>query len=335
MLVSIIIPTWNRLGLLHSVLTSLDEQTLTDFRSSVEVLVVDNGSTDQSADFAREWGARVIGFDENVGFARAVNAGIATAAGDWLFILNNDVTLAPDYLARLLDEALRTGSDFATGKILMADDRQLLEGSFDLVSRGGYAWRCGYGHRDAALWSAPRRIWWAPMTAALFHRRLFDSLGALDISFGSYYEDVDFGLRCAEAGFRGVYVPEAIVFHIGSATFGKRSGRVYYWSARNQLLLLGKHLDTRTAFESFWPIVTGQTLALLAGAKHGHFLASLTGKLAAVWPAVRALLQAKPKAAEAQAILKQSEEQIFELQASLGFDLYWRLYFTLNGRRGK
>lgn len=313
-------------------LSSLLNQTLPDFRSSVEVIVVDNGSRDQSAALAEGWGARVIRFEENVGFARAVNAGIAAAAGDWLLILNNDVTLAPDYIARVLQEAARTGSEFAAGKILMADDHRTLEGSFDLVSRGGYAWRCGYGHQDGELWARPRQISWAPMTAALFHRRLFETLGVLDVSFGSYYEDVDFGLRCAEAGFRGIYVPDAIVFHVGSATLGKRSAPVYYWSARNQILLLAKHLDLPTALHGFWPILVGQSLALLAGAKHGHFIASIRGKLAAVAPALRALRRPKPRAREAYRILEQSEQEIRDLQAALGFDLYWRLYFKLTGR---
>ncbi len=331
--VSIVIPTWNRPDLLETVLASLGRQTLTDFQTSVEVIVVDNGSRDNSAALAETWGARVIRFPRNFGFARAVNAGIAAATAEWILILNNDVTLAPDYLTRLLDEALGSGADFATGKILMADDRQTLEGSFDLVSRGGYAWRCGYGHRDSELWSSPRSIFWAPMTAALFHRRLFDSLGALDAGYGSYYEDVDFGLRCAEAGFRGVYVPNAVAVHIGSATLGKRSARVYYWSARNQVLLIAKHLDLPTILRGIWPILVGQSLALMAGAKHGHFFASALGKAAALGPALRELWRPKPRSADAYRILEQSEREIRALQTALGFDLYWRLYFALTGWR--
>jgi GT2 family glycosyltransferase len=334
LLVSIIIPTWNRRDLLEAVLDTIRAQELPDVGSSPEVIVVDNGSRDNSAALAAESGARVIRFDRNEGFARAVNAGIEASKGEWIFILNNDVTLEPDYLARLLKAAVSTGSDFAAGKILMADDRLTLEGSFDLVSRGGYAWRCGYGQRDSSTWNQQRQIFWAPMTAALFHRRLFDSLGALDVVYGSYYEDVDFGLRCATAGFKGVYVPGAIVFHVGSATLGKRSARVYYWSARNQVLLLAKHLDVPTALRAFWPILVGQSLALLAGAKHGHLLASTWGKLAALGPALRELMRSKACASEAYRILGQSEREIFELQSSLGFDLYWRLYFALTGALG-
>ncbi len=328
LLVSIIIPTWNRADLLECVLKSLGDQT----HSQREVIVVDNGSSDNSGTLAAATGAKVIRLEKNRGFAEAVNLGIRAASGDWLLILNNDVTLQPDYIERLMRTAASDGCDFATGKIVMADAPDLLEGSFDLVSRGGYAWRCGYGRPDALIWSQARRIAWAPMTAALFHRRVFDFLGLLDVTYRSYYEDVDFGLRCAKAGFGGCYDPKAIVRHVGSATLGRRSARVYYWSARNQLLLLGKHYDAASACRAAWPIVVGQLLALLAGAKHGHFLASLAGKIAALGPATRALLAKKTGGPEAYRILDESEGEIKALQELLGFDPYWRLYFRMIGR---
>ncbi len=327
-LVSIIIPTWNRIDLLKSVLKSVGEQTY----SRHEVIVVDNGSSDGSGSMAAATGAHVLRLEENRGFAEAVNRGIRAAKGDWLLILNNDVTLQCDYIERLVETATLEGCDFAAGKILMADAPDTLEGSFDLVSRGGYAWRCGYGRPDAPLWSQARRIRWAPMTAALFNRRVFDFLGLLDVTYRSYYEDVDFGLRCAKAGFWGRYVPSAVVYHVGSATLGKRSARVYFWSARNQLVLLAKHYDAASAWRAGWPIVAGQLLALLAGAKHGHFLASLAGKVAALGPAAQAFMANKTGGPEAYRVLDESEGEIKALQDLLGFDLYWRLYFRLVGR---
>lgn len=328
LLVSIIIPSWNRADLLESVLKSVGEQTY----PRREVIVVDNGSSDGSGVVAAATGARVIRLEENRGFAEAVNQGIRAAAGEWLLLLNNDVTLQSDYIERLVESATLEGCAFATGKILMSDSAGVLEGSFDLVSRGGYAWRCGYGRPDAPVWSQARRIRWAPMTAALFHRGVFDFLGLLDVTYRSYYEDVDFGLRCAKAGLWGLYDPAAVVHHVGSATLGRRSARVYFWSARNQLLLLAKHYDAATALRAAWPVVIGQLLALLAGAKHGHFLASLAGKAAALGPAARALMVAKTGGPEAYRVLDESEGEIKALQESLGFDLYWRVYFRLVGR---
>jgi GT2 family glycosyltransferase len=324
-LVSVVIPTWNRADLLAAVLGNLAQQHL----SSLEIIVVDNGSTDHSASLARTSGAVVIALPTNRGFAEAVNRGIQAARGDWVFILNNDVTLEPSYLEQLVAAAEAHGAKFATGKIVMTDAPETLEGTFDLVSRGGYAWRCGYGRPDSPLWSVPRAISWAPMTAALFSRSLFDFLGGLDVSYRSYYEDVDFGLRCAKAGIRGVYVPGAVARHIGSATLGRHSSRVYFWSARNQLLLLAKHYNLATACRAAWSILVGQTLALVAGARHRHFWASFAGKVAALGPGLPALLKKKADALAAYRILKESEAEIQRLQSALGFDLYWRWYFRL------
>jgi GT2 family glycosyltransferase len=140
---------------------------------------------------------------------------------------------------------------------------------------------------------------------------------------------VDFGLRCAKAGVRGVYVPSAVARHVGSATLGKRSSGVYFWSARNQLLLLARHYDLPTACRAAWAILVGQALALVAGARHRHFWASFCGKVAALGPGVPALLGKKADARAAYRILKESEAEIQRLQSALGFDLYWRWYFRL------
>src|SRR5579863_5532283 len=107
-----VIPTWNRRDLLLKLFESLAVQT----RRFDEIIVVDNGSTDDSAELAQRAGAKVLRLGRNLGFAAAVNRGIEAADADWVAILNNDVTFEPDWLEKLLrasDEAW-----FATGKIL-------------------------------------------------------------------------------------------------------------------------------------------------------------------------------------------------------------------------
>ena len=214
--VAAVIPTWNRRDLLVTLLKSLNAQT----RPFEEIIVVDNGSTDDSADLAERAGSKVLRLGQNLGFAAAVNRGIDATDADWVAILNNDVTLEPDWLANLLEAAALEDTWFATGKILRAGNPSLVDGTFDEVSRGACASRCGSGKPDGPVWNQPRRIRLAPMTAAIFKRQLFRDLGGLDESFGSYMEDVDFGLRCALAGREGLYVPSAVAYHRGSATLG-------------------------------------------------------------------------------------------------------------------
>ncbi|MGC2659562.1 MAG: glycosyltransferase family 2 protein [Bryobacteraceae bacterium] len=323
--ISAIIPSWNRADLLRGILPNLRAQT----RPPDEILVVDNGSSDGSAGEARELGAEVISLEANCGFAGAVNEGIRKAAGEWLLILNNDVVLEPDWLEVLLAGALRERAWFAAGKLLNHGNSKLIDGTWDLLSRAAYAWRCGYGRPDSAIWSVRKKIAFAPMTAAIFHRSVFEQIGLLETRFESYYEDVDFGVRCAVAGFTGIYEPGAVARHMGKATLGKGSHRVFYLTARNQVYILAKHYSGHTLRRYWWAILVGQMLGVAAAAKHGHFGAAIRGKWDGLkgWKVFRSQLSKTSDAVEAA--LTQSERAICDLQREIGFDPYWRVYFSL------
>jgi GT2 family glycosyltransferase len=330
--VSAIIPTWNRADLLASILANLGQLT----RPPEQVIVVDNGSSDGSCSVAREAGAELLGFTENRGFAVAVNEGIRRATSDWVLIVNNDVVLAPDWLERILGALNATGASFGVGKLLRQEDRTHLDGSWDLLSRGAYAWRCGYEKLDGGVWSQRRTVAFAPMTAAMFHRSVFERVGLIDERFESYYEDVDFGLRCARAGISGIYEPAAVASHSSKTTFGRKGSRVYFLSSRNQVFLLAKHYSPALLRRLLWPVLVGQTLAVLAAAKQGHLFAAIRGKWAALW--MWSSLRPRDTESEersgasvgsVQQIVTESESQIRSLQEKVGFDPYWRLYFSL------
>ena len=277
--VAAVIPTWNRRDLLVTLLKSLNAQT----RPFEEIIVVDNGSTDDSADLAERAGSKVLRLGRNLGFASAVNRGIDATQAEWVAILNNDVTLEPDWLANLLEAAAPEDTWFATGKILQAGNPSLVDGTFDEVSRGACASRCGSGKPDGPLWNQPRRIRLAPMTAAIFKKQLFRDLGGLDESFGSYMEDVDYGLRCALASREGLYVPSAVAYHRGSATLGEWNKDTVWRIARNQVLLTAKHFHGQPR----WPIMAGQLLWGLLALRHGRGWAFIRGKLAGMREARR------------------------------------------------
>jgi GT2 family glycosyltransferase len=329
--VAAVVPQWNRRDLLQILLANLAEQT----RPFDEIIVVDNGSTDDSAAVAAQAGANVIRLERNQGFAAAVNRGIEAArnqtiAADWIAILNNDVTLSPDWLATLLatvEKDVANGNAwFATGKTLRASDPSRIDGAFDAISRGACACRCGSGKPDGPFWNQPRRIRMAPMTAALFQRPLFEEIGSLDESFESYLEDVDFGLRCAIADRWGVYVPTALAYHQGSSTWGHWNKYSVRLIARNQLLLTAKHF----AGLSRWPIVAGQLLWGLVALCHGCAGAYLQGKMAGMRVA-RSIPAQRPSSENIQALVEESEKTILEVQLQTGFDRYWRAYFWLQG----
>lgn len=331
--VSAIIPTWNRADLLRSILKNLAEQT----RPVDQVIVVDNGSVDDTPHVIAEFAMDSIVFPENRGFAVAVNEGIRQAKSDWLLIVNNDVVLDAEWLERLLTTAEQEQASFAAGKLLRPDSGGVVDGSWDLVSRAAYAWRCGYGRPDGAVWSTRRRIFFAPMTAALFHRHVFEQIGLLDERFESYYEDVDFGIRCMLAGIEGIYDPAAVALHKSKTTFGKNDYRVMFLSARNQVFLLAKHYPEKTLRKFAWPILVGQVLAVIAAGRHGHFVTALRGKWQGVrrWREIRSTAEPDSGRHPTRAVgavenaLARSEREIRRLQVEIGFDPYWRLYFHL------
>jgi GT2 family glycosyltransferase len=324
--VSAVIPTWNRVDLLRTILENLQTQS----EPPSQIVVVDNGSQDNSCDVARRFGVDLLAFPENRGFAVAVNEGIRHATGDWILIANNDVVLQRDWLAKALRAAREEEALFVVGKLLRPDGEDKIDGSWDLISRAAYAWRSGYGKPDGPVWSARRRVYSAPMTAALFHRSVFDRIGLLETRFESYYEDVDFGIRCALAGVSGVYEPSVVATHMSKTTLGKSSYRVYFLSARNQVLILAKYYSVKTLLRFAWPILVGQCLSLLAAAKQRNFIAALRGKWAALklWRKFRTTADAMSRR-QIEAAFSQSEREIQSLQKQVGFDPYWKLYFSL------
>jgi GT2 family glycosyltransferase len=333
MTVAAVVPHWSRRDLLQALLTNLRTQT----RAFDEIIVVDNGSADDSAAVAERAGAKVVRLERNLGFAAAVNQGIQTANADWIAILNNDVTLTPEWLGTLLAAAASEDAWFATGKTLMASDPSRIngahiDGTFDAISRGACAYRCGSGKPDGPVWNQARRIRMAPMTAGLFRRRLFEDIGSLDEVFESYLEDVDFGIRCAIHGRWGIYVPAARAYHQGSSTWGRWNKYSVRLMARNQVLLTVKYFGGL----SRWPIVVGQLLWGLVALCHGCAGAYLQGKMAGMRVA-RTLPSQKPASGNIEAVrnieafIRESEQTILEIQRQTGFDRYWRAYFWLLG----
>jgi GT2 family glycosyltransferase len=321
MRVSAVIPNWNGLHYLRTLFESMAGQGFT------EVILVDNGSHDGSAEWAETNGARVIRFGSNRGFAAAVNAGAGAAAGDAIAILNNDVRLDANWLPRLVD-ALRPQYSLACGKVFRAGSEGQLDATFDALSRAGTALRCGHGRPDGPFWNSPREIRFIPLTAALVRRDTFQSAGGLDEEFESYLEDIDFGLRCAALGIRSIYVPEAVAWHVGSGTLGHWSAKTVRQLSRNQVYLLARHYPADVLRRFAWKIVVGQLLWGVVAARNFRTLVWLFGKLEGLghFRAIR-----RPGWHGVAEVVAESERMIRDVQAGTGTDPYWRLYFALTG----
>jgi hypothetical protein len=310
---TVVTPVWNRKELLETFFAAIGAQT----QHIDEVIVVDNGSTDGAPEECERRGARVLRMGENAGFARAVNRGIRAARTELVAVLNNDIELEPDYLERLARAVASGGVWFASGKILSAHNRRRIDGAWDEMARSCCAWRAGHGREDGPVFSRARRVWSVPATAAVYRRALFERLGYFDDRFESYLEDIEFGLRCALAGYGGRYQPDAVAYHVGSATLGTWHRETVRRIARNQVFLAARY----TGFT--WAVFAGQALWGLGALRRGCLGPWLRGKREG-WQARERFVRS---AAE---VLASSEQEILALQRTVGWDAYWRVYFFLS-----
>ena len=332
MTVSVVIPHRDRADLLERVLSCLSNQRLPG-DTSLEVIVVDNGSSDGSADVAAAHGARSILLGSNQGVSKALNRGIEASGGAWIAVLNNDVDLASDWLAVMLEAAQRADAWFVTGKVYETGGAGVLDGTGDAVCRGGTAWRLGHGKLDGPEYSRPRSTYFPSATAALFRREFFDLAGLFDESFFAYLEDVDLGMRAAALGLAGVYVPDALAWHRGSATSGRWSSRSVSWITRHQLLLIAKHYSEALLLRFALPVLAAQLLWAALALSRGRFRAWLAGIVLGLRDC-RAHWRPRSRRGEEglAAALRAGEGEIAALQLAGGWDSYWRWYFRLVGQ---
>ncbi len=276
------IPNWNGRRFLQACLTSLRKQSFRNF----ETLLIDNGSMDGSLDFtARNFPeVRTIPLGENRGFSVAVNAGIGASRTGLVALLNNDTEQDPEWLASLARAADKhPEAGFFASKLVDFHDRRFLDGAGDALRLSGLPYRLGHGERDRRQFDAPGYVFGACAAAALYRRDMLEEVGLFDENFVSYCEDADLSFRAQLAGYRCRYVPEAVVYHMGSAsTGGKRSPTATRLGTRNSFSLLVKNLPLSAVPHVAPFFLAGQLVRLLTAAATGSLRAHLDG-LAGAW----------------------------------------------------
>jgi GT2 family glycosyltransferase len=222
-------------------LPSLRDQTYSD----VEVVVVDNGSRDDSLNWlAEHWPqARVVALPDNVGVTPALNECLRAATGEYVFLLNNDMELQPgclDELVRALDALPQAG--VVVPKLLEFYDRAVIDGAGDIYTWGGEAHRRGKGERDQGQYDEPGVVFSACGGAALYRRSVIEEVGGFDERFFANGEDTDWSFRAQLAGHPCHYVPSAVAYHMGSATLGAGpSDFGLYHNWRNSIWVVAKN----------------------------------------------------------------------------------------------
>jgi GT2 family glycosyltransferase len=183
-----------------------------------------------------------ISLPDNEGTTGSINRAVAATESRYVLLLNNDIELEPGYLAMLvaiLEADPQIG--FATGKLLRATQRTHLDGAGDAMLTAGAAYRLGNLDRDNGQYERQMPVLSGCGAAVLYRRQAFVESGGLDPDFFAYLDDLDLALRAQLLGYGGWYVPDAVAYHIGSATLGNTlHPRVIEYVTRNQIYLLIK-----------------------------------------------------------------------------------------------
>ncbi len=260
--VTVIIPNYNGRAFLEPCLEALGRQICREF----ELLVVDNGSTDDSVEWLKERGIPAICLKENTGFSGAVNVGILQAKTPYVLLLNNDTEPEPEFVGELLRSIRRSKKIFAvSSKMIQFYNRDLMDDAGDMYSVVGWAYQRGVGQSSAG-YNRPCQVFSACAGAAIYRRKVFETIGYFDEKHFCYLEDIDVCWRAKIFGYHNLYCPTAVVYHVGSGTSGSKYNEFKVkLAARNNIYLNYKNMP--------WPQLGLNALFLAAGigVKYGFF----------------------------------------------------------------
>lgn len=280
--VAVVIPSWNSADLLPDCLGSLSEQGV-----ELETVVVDNGSSDGTLEYLRAQGVRHIALPRNLGFAAAVNRGVAETTAPAVLVLNADAVLKPDAVVRLLDAL---GADPGLGgvqpRILQLEqggarnvDSARLYSAGQALTADGRGFELGAGEAQSDRYLQPREVFGVCGAACLLRRGLLDELGGYDERYFSFYEDVDLNVRGRIAGRYFAYVPDAVAWHLGNASWIAEAPQPSAWNAR---LVARNRIATQAKFmplQALPRILAVELGALARAATQRRLRATLRGKL--------------------------------------------------------
>ena len=279
-LVSIIIVTWNGRAHLDVCLSAVAAQ----YGVESETILVDNGSTDGTAEYVRDrypW-VRLVLLPTNRGFAGGNNAGVREARGALIAFLNNDTAATAGWLRELIsgiDEA--AGFALVTSRIVYMHDPSTIDSAGDGVLRWGGAFKRHHG-APAHLADESREVFGVCGAACAMPKTVFQELGGFDEDFFASHEDVDLSYRARLRGYRCRYVASAIVHHRGSSTLGRISAFAVFQGQRNLEWMYLKNTPASLLVRTFAGHLLYNAAAAAYFARAGLLGTFLRAKMAAV-----------------------------------------------------
>jgi len=251
-MISVIIPNWNGKQFLAECMDSLKEQTFHDF----ETILVDNGSTDGSAEFVEEgYGEfiRVIRNKRNLGFTGGNNVGIQAARGEYIVLLNNDTWAPPNWLDELVKAThLSPPIGMWASKVYSYYKRSQIEAVGELIYWDGLSRSRGQYEQERGQYEEMEEIFFPPGCGGMYRKVVFEEIGLFDEDFFAYGDDAEIGIRARLAGWKCVYVPKAVLYHKNSGTGGQYSPFKAFYVERNRFWITIKYFPLPLLFLSLF-----------------------------------------------------------------------------------
>ncbi len=289
--ISIVIPNWNGDKLISDCLKSLEKQTL-----PVNIIVVDNGSTDNSIPLIEKDfpGVQLIKLGINKGFAGGVNVGIKESIDkgyEYIALFNNDAIADSHWVEKLVKTAKNhPKAGIVTGK-LMALDKKHFDSTGEFFHIWGVPSPRGRLEVDKGQYNQPSSVFGATGGASLYKASLFKDIGFFDESFFMYYEDTDISFRAQLAGWTVYYNPKAVAYHYIGASTEKVKGLHAYNTLKNQPLLILKNVPIKMLCGFLLRFCLIYTLTFLVMVRSGNFLPALHGVISSVLITPHALVE--------------------------------------------
>ena len=238
--VSIIVLNWNGKQYLETCLSSLERQTY----KSIEIILVDNGSIDGSIEFVKKKfpGVLILSHDKNLGFAEGVNSGIMISKGKFIATINNDAEADEKWiesLVKVIEEDQKIGC--CGSKMMRYYKRNIIDSAGIVIYQNGNAYDRGREEEDIGQYDIQEEIFGACAGAALYRRKMLNEIGFFDKEYFAYFEDVDLSFRLHLFGWKCIFVPDAVVYHMHSATSRSSSPFKIFYIERNKLWNMWKY----------------------------------------------------------------------------------------------
>jgi len=242
-LVSVIVLNYNAGELLLNCIESIKKSAY----KNLEIIVVDNISTDKSQKICKEKypDIKLIQNDENFGYCEGNNIGIREAKGDYIIILNPDTIVESNWVEELISAYNKFGEGLYQPKILSLDKTEILQSTGNMLHIFGFGFAKDKGKNDNLVETDIKKIGYASGTCLFTSKEVLDKIGLLDSFLFLYHDDLDLGWRAAQMGISSFYVPNSIIYHVESYSL-KWSAKKFYWLERNRKYCLLTHYSKNT-----------------------------------------------------------------------------------------